>query len=166
MAEPLFPSSDHDHATCAAAALAEAEAICARHGARLTPKRRAVLSLLLEDHVPLGAYEIAERVAWGERRPASVAIYRVLAFLENLGLVHRIESLNAYLACGQPLSRHGAQFLVCTGCRRVAEASDAPTERAVGRLAGRFGFAVQAPVIEIKGLCPGCASAEAAGGDD
>ena len=158
MAEPLFPSSDHDHATCAAAALAEAEAICARHGARLTPKRRAVLSLLLEDHVPLGAYEIAGRVAWGDRRPASVAIYRVLAFLEHLGLVHRIESLNAYLACVRPSRAHGAQFLVCTACRRVAEASDTAMQRAVIRLAANIGFLVRAPVVEIKGLCPDCAT--------
>jgi len=156
---PAFPSPDHDHGSCVAAVLAEAERICAKSDARLTPKRRAVLSLLLEDHVPLGAYEIADRVAWGGRRPASVAIYRVLGFLERLGLVHRIESLNAYLACSRPERRHGAQFLVCTGCRRVAEAADPSTERAVGRLARQFGFAVRAPVIEIKGLCPQCAVA-------
>jgi len=157
--EAQFPSTAHDHASCIADLLAEAEAICRERDARLTPKRRAVLTLLLEDHVPLGAYEIAERVAWGERRPATVAIYRVLGFLEELGLVHRIESLNAFLACTRPLARHGAQFLVCTGCRRVAEASDGSTERAIGRLARQFGFQARNPVIEIKGLCPQCREA-------
>jgi len=153
-----FPDADHDHDTCVAAALSDAESICARRGARLTPKRQAVLSLLLQDHVPLGAYEIAERVEWDGRRPASVAIYRVLAFLESLGLVHRIESLNAYLACVRPSRAHGAQFLVCTACRRVAEASDTAMQRAVIRLAANIGFLVRAPVVEIKGLCPDCAT--------
>lgn len=154
-----FPAADHDHDTCVASALSDAEALCARHRARLTPKRQAVLTLLLQDHVPLGAYEIAERVEWGGRRPASVAIYRVLAFLESLGLVHRIESLNAYLACVRPTEAHGAQFLVCTACRRVAEASDMAMQRAVKRLAGKVGFRVGDPVVEIKGLCPDCVTA-------
>lgn len=152
-----FPLDRHDHRVCVAGSLAAAESICAQRGARLTPKRRAVLELMLEDHVPLSAYEIAERVQWGEKRPASVAIYRVLAFFESLGLVHRIESLKAYLACSRPLKAHGACFLVCTACGKTAESSDAELSRVLEGLAARASFRLSTPVVELKGQCPDCA---------
>ena len=160
----LFPDASHDHAICRAAAVAHAERLCAREAARLTPNRRLVLERLLADHRPLSAYEIAERIDWQARRGGPVQVYRALQFLEGLGLVHRIESLNAYIACGQPDSNpqgrprgdHGAQFLVCQDCGRVAEANDRQVGKVIGALARRAGFEVQAPVIEVRGLCPDC----------
>ena len=153
----LFPSPAHDHRACVADGVDHAEAMCARQGARLTDNRRAVLEILLVDHVPLSAYEIAERIDWKGRRAAPVQIYRALDFLAGLGLVHRIESLNAFLACSRHGDRHGAQFLVCTDCRRVAEASDEGVQNGIRRLADSAGFQVHAPVIEVAGLCPDCA---------
>jgi Fur family zinc uptake transcriptional regulator len=153
----LFPLPEHDHRACVADGLAHAETICADAQARLTDNRRAVFEILLVDHVPLSAYEIADRIDWKGRRAAPVQVYRALEFLADLGLVHRIESLNAFLACSRPGDSHGAQFLVCTDCRRVAEASDTILEKGIRRLADSAGFQVHAPVIEVAGLCPDCA---------
>ncbi len=75
-----------------------------------------------------------------------------------MGLVHRIESLNAYIACSRQDASHGAQFLVCKHCNRVAETCDSRLEKDIQRLAGQAGFQVHAPVVEIKGLCPDCAA--------
>ena len=73
--------------------------VCAQRGQRLTPIRRKVLAALLDSHRPLGAYEIIERLALEGPRPAPITAYRALEFLRENGLVHRIESRNAFVAC-------------------------------------------------------------------
>ena len=94
----IFPAPDHDHDSCASAAIAHAEELCAARAQRLTPMRRQVLQALLASHKPLGAYEIMERLA-RRARPAPITVYRALDFLRDNGLVHRIESRNAFVAC-------------------------------------------------------------------
>ena len=110
---PLFPTRRHDHETCVAEGLARAETICRDRRARFTENRRQVLELLLAQHRPTGAYEILQRFDWQGRRPAPAQIYRALAFLETMGLVHRIASRNAYVACSGQGEGHGTVFLVC-----------------------------------------------------
>ena len=79
--------------------IAHAEAQCAARAQRLTPIRRQVLETLLASHNPLGAYEIIDRLADKAARPAPITVYRALDFLRDNGLVHRIESRNAFVAC-------------------------------------------------------------------
>jgi Fur family zinc uptake transcriptional regulator len=153
----LFPEPGHDHGRCISAGFERAEAACAGRRAKFTPNRRAVLEILLSDHKPLSAYEIAERIDWKGRKGGPVQVYRALELFEALGLVHRIESLNAYIACSRLEATHGAQFLVCKDCNRVAETSDHRLERDIRRLAAQAGFVVHLPVVEIKGLCADCA---------
>ena len=100
---PTFPAPDHDHARCAAEALLRAEQTCQRRGQNFTPIRRQVLQALLSSHRPLGAYEIIEQMAAQMARPAPITVYRALEFLMQNGLVHRIESRNAFLACARSL---------------------------------------------------------------
>src|SRR5579862_8718994 len=117
MSQPIFHAPDHDHDRCTADALKHAETLCAERAQRLTPIRRQVLEALLESHKPLGAYEIIERTATAGARPAPITIYRALDFLRHNGLVHRIESRNAYVAC---VHNHGSDdlvvFLICESC--------------------------------------------------
>ena len=93
---------------------------------RLTPIRRKVLAALLGSHKPLGAYEIIDRLAPKGPRPAPITAYRALEFLRENGLVHRIESRNAFIAC---VHNHAAAdlvvFLICERCGAVGEASSA-----------------------------------------
>ena len=113
----VFPAPDHDHDRCSADALAHAEALCVKRGERLTTMRRHVLEVLAASHKPLGAYEIIEQVAVRGPRPAPITIYRALDFLTAQGLVHRIESRNAFLAC---INNHASGapvvFLICEHC--------------------------------------------------
>ena len=122
MPRAIFPAPDHDHERCASAAIAHAEAQCAARAQRLTPMRRQVLEALLASHKPLGAYEIIERLA-DKSRPAPITIYRALDFLRENGLVHRIESRNAFVAC---VHNHADDdlvvFLICERCGAVGEA--------------------------------------------
>jgi Fur family zinc uptake transcriptional regulator len=151
-----FADQAHDHARCVADALAAAEARCADRGVRLTAQRRRVLEMLLEDHAPVGAYDILSRLAAEGRPTAPVAVYRALDFLREHGLAHRLASLNAFVACARPGREHGAQFLICGRCRSVAEIEDGGIARAVRGAAAEAGFAADWPVVEIAGLCPAC----------
>src|SRR2546430_14710288 len=121
---PVFPAPAQDHDRCSSDAMAVAEMLCAHRAQRLTPIRRKVLAALLDTHKPLGAYEIIERLALKGPRPAPITAYRALEFLRENGLVHRIESRNAFVACAH---NHAARallaFLICEHCGAVGEAS-------------------------------------------
>src|SRR3954467_12679798 len=97
--KPTFPAPDHDHGRCAEDAIRHAEQVCAVRTQKFTPIRRQVLQALLSSHRPLGAYEVIDELAKSMPRPAPITVYRALDFLMENGLVHRIESRNAYLAC-------------------------------------------------------------------
>ena len=153
----VFPAPDHDHARCSADALAHAEALCVKRGERLTPMRRHVLEVLAASHKPLGAYEIIERFAPRTARPAPITTYRALEFLRDNGLVHRIESRNAFIAC---VHSHTAGefvvFLICEHCGAVGEASSADVAATLTTAARSAGFTPKSPVIEISGVCTHC----------
>lgn len=157
MAQPVFHAPGHDHARCTAEALAHAESLCASRAQRLTPIRRQVLVALLESHCPLGAYEIIERTATDSERLAPVTVYRALDFLRENGLVHRIESCNAFIACA---SHHGSGdlvvFLICEDCGAVGEALSVAVADQLKAAARSAGFIPKAPVIEISGVCAHC----------
>jgi len=154
---PAFPDPEHDHAHCSAQAIAHAEALCAARDVRLTPIRRQVLELLAESHQPLGAYEVMDRLAGNGPRPAPITVYRALEFLVDNGLVHRIESRNAFLAC---INNHATGtpvvFLICERCGAVGETPSAEVTRTLAAAAKRAGFMPKAPVIEITGICSHC----------
>jgi len=155
----VFPAPDHDHDRCATDAIAHAEALCAARAQRLTPIRRQVLQALLESHRPLGAYEIIDRMKGGSASTAPITVYRALDFLREHGLVHRIESRNAFIAC---IHRHEAGdpvvFLLCERCGAVGEAGAAAIAQAVKAAARSAGFTPRTPVIEITGICSHCRS--------
>jgi Fur family zinc uptake transcriptional regulator len=156
-ASPVFPTPDHDHSRCLDEAMALAEAHCFARGQRLTPIRRKVLAALLASHKPLGAYDIVEQLAPAGVRPAPVTAYRALEFLRENGLVHRIASRNAFIAC---VHNHNASdlvvFLICERCGVVGEASSAAVTAILTSAARSAGFRPRSPVIEISGVCAHC----------
>jgi Fur family zinc uptake transcriptional regulator len=150
--------SDHDHARCVSAALEAASRLCERDGQRLTPIRRRVLELVWSSHQPIGAYAILDRLKSGNRRAAPPTVYRALEFLLARGLVHRIESLNAFIGCPAPDGEHPVQFLICRNCGATAELDDRRVDAALAKSAAARGFAVERRVIELSGLCQHCQS--------
>ena len=160
MPQPVFHAPGHDHQRCTADALKHAEALCVERSQRLTPIRRQVLEVLLESHNPLGAYEIMDRTAAHGTRPAPITIYRALDFLRENGLVHRIESRNAFVAC---VNNHASGdlvvFLLCERCGAVGEAPSAAVADQLKGAARAAGFTPRAPVIEITGICAHCRQA-------
>ena len=154
-----FKPRRHRHQQCIDDALSAAEQLCTRHGRKLTPLRRRVLELIWSRHEPARAYDILEQLDTEGRSGAPPTVYRALAFLLANGLVHRIQSLNAYVGCGEPATAHAGQFLICRDCNAVGELDDPEIEALIAEKAGATGFDVERQTIEIMGLCPDCADA-------
>ncbi|MGF1552065.1 MAG: Fur family transcriptional regulator [Paracoccaceae bacterium] len=152
----------HDHRDCVARAHAALDA--AETGLRPSPARREVLAILLESHRALGAYDILRRLDGAGRSAQPPVAYRALAFLQAHGLVHRVERLNAYVACPRPTGAesHDATLLVCRDCRLVVETPGRPAAAALAEAAAAAGFGVEATTIEAVGLCRDCSEREGA----
>lgn len=149
----------HDHASCVGDALAAAEARCATEGLRLTPVRRKVLEILLQEHRALGAYAILDllrEAGFGSQPPVA---YRALDFLSEHGFVHKVERLNAFVACMHPGATHTPAFMICRKCDAVAEAQSTPSKGALGAAARAAGFQIERTVVEAEGVCPACVEA-------
>ena len=149
--------AEHQHAR-GPEALARAETACREKSVRLTPIRRAVLEALYATHRPLGAYDIADALTGTEsRRLAPITIYRALEFLMEQGLVHRLASRNAFVACP-----HGhdtgdlVAFLICESCGGVDEMSSSGVSGAISRLLAQEKFEPPMQVLEISGRCAHC----------
>ena len=146
----------HDHRRCQRALRDQADRLCAAGGARLTRRRRQVLEILLASHQPLGAYDILAELNRKEagQQIAPPIVYRALDFLVEVGLIHRIESRNAYVSCSYPGHDAAARFLICRDCEQVAELQGG--DRQLLRDAGDLGFSVDHAVIEVTGVCAAC----------
>lgn len=137
-------------------ALRSAEEICRNANARLTRQRRTVFESVLAARQPLTAYEILELVRSHDVTAAPIAVYRSLEFLIKHGLVHRIDSAKAFVACAMPSNAHPCQILVCRSCGTTIEAEDASIAAAATRLGDRFGFALDRRTVELIGVCAAC----------
>src|SRR6202795_5071729 len=155
LTKETFPAPDHDHGRCTADAIDHAERVCKLRAQKFTPIRRQVLQSLLSSHRPLGSYEVIDELAKSMPRPAPITVYRALDFLMENGLVHRIESRNAYLACAHD---HDAAamvaFLICETCGSVGEIPAAPVGQSLHAAARALGFAPKLSVVEIAGTRP------------
>ena len=154
-----FRPREHDHQVCISEALEAAEVVCRRRGARLTLLRRLILELVWSHHQPVRAYDLLAELRRDRRRAAPPTVYRALEFLIENGLIHRIESLNAYVGCGGPSTAHSGQFLICRDCQAVAELDDRGIANAIAKPAIALGFQVFEQTVEVLGLCPNCLSA-------
>lgn len=151
-----FSHAGHQHEYCLESALAKVEESCNQRGLRLTAIRRRVLELVWENHEPVKAYEILEILKTEKKGAAPPTVYRALDFLQQAGFVHKVESLNAYIGCGEPGHDITAQFLICIACGAAAEMDDNDIQELINVKARRLGFKSQHQTIEIQGLCSKC----------
>lgn len=151
------PHTGHDHERCVTAALERAEAICEARGLRLTALRRHVLELVWAGHKPVGAYDVLDALAEAGRKAAPPTVYRALDFLMEAGLVHRLDSLNAYIGCPDPAHAHSGQFLICRECQSVIELDAGAINARIEQAAARAGFRAEQQMLEVRGVCEACA---------
>jgi Fur family zinc uptake transcriptional regulator len=139
-----------------------AEARCAEKGARLTPARLAAYEELSASDRPLSAYELISLLEQRQgRKIAPLTVYRHLEFLTKVGLVHRLESKQSYVTCEHPDHVHESHYLLCSSCGHVEEVESKPLESLLSKMADQHGFQPKKAVVEITGLCGGCATSDA-----
>ena len=126
---------------------------------KLTKNQVLVLGVLEQSSIPLSAYTILERLSeHGLRAPPQV--YRALDKLLDLGLAHKLSSMNSFLACQhtQCGSHRVTSFAICDGCEKVSEIINTEFERHLNSLANDVGLRPTRSTIEIHGLCDECTS--------
>ncbi|ODS24024.1 Fur family transcriptional regulator [Candidatus Endobugula sertula] len=146
-----------NHQHCIDTAISNALLACQEANVRLTPLREQLLKLIWKSHQPLGAYDLIEMLAEvSERCIAPPTVYRTLNFLLNVGLIHRINSLNAFIGCTDPSTRHPSYFLICTECQTATECHNDSLRQQVSHIGTQTGFRIQQQWLEVLGLCQNC----------
>jgi len=141
--------------------LQKAQTECSRTGLRLTDKRCKVLKILLQADKPLSAYDIADqfKVSFSESLSAMSA-YRMLDFLMQAGLVHKLETSNQYLACSHISCEHKhelPQFLICDQCHVVQEIGlGRQLLKELKDSIENTGFTLSSQQLELQGVCEDC----------
>jgi Fur family transcriptional regulator, zinc uptake regulator len=152
-----FPAHDHDHEACLAEALWRAKSRCIEKGIKWTGLREQIFRQIATSHKPVGAYDLIESLAKDGRRLAPVSVYRILDVLQDAGLVHRLESRNAFFAC---MAEHASALqtitVICDDCERVTEMDAGNAYRAVGEAAKAARFYPRTTIIEVSGVCAEC----------
>ncbi len=150
-------SSEHDHKKCVSEALGTAEQLCVVRGVQLTPIRHQVLELIWDSHKAVKAYELLDRIKPLQNAAKPATIYRALDFLIEQGLIHRVESLNAFVGCSCSGHQHEQLLLICNNCQEVEERSAPEVMQAVSQEIKQANFIVHSKAIEIHGICAKCA---------
>jgi Fur family transcriptional regulator, zinc uptake regulator len=135
--------------------IAEAERRCAEAGESFTPLRRRVLELLLDQPGPAKAYDLLPLLD-SAKQAKPPTIYRALDFLVRQGLAHRIESLNAFVACDVGACERSTIFLICEKCGGAEEFDAGHALVDLKDAAKKDGFAIRRTMIEASGICSAC----------
>lgn len=133
---------------------------------RRTTKRRPaevqdkmIATALRDAGKPVSAYELIDQLR-DEIVLAPQTVYRALGRLIAEGQAHRLESLNAFVACRHQKHDEGtAVFAICEACGAVNEFECAAAVDALDRCAKEARFAVERRTIELRGTCGACAKA-------
>ena len=133
------------------------EEYCKEHSLKLTPVRRKVFELLLEEKRGLGAYRILDLLREAGFKSQPPVAYRALEFLVENGFAHKIGSQNSFVACTMPGEHHAPVFMICKKCDSVSEAPSSPSVSDLSHSLMEVGFEVEQTRIEAEGICSSCA---------
>jgi Fur family zinc uptake transcriptional regulator len=155
---------DHGHREAASpeAALVLAEEYCRERGEKLTPIRRKVLELLLTSGRATKAYSLLDDMRQIHPGSAPPTVYRALDFLLSAGLVHRIESINAFTVCHDLTQCQHGILVVCQQCGNVTELHQPKLRQALVAQIEDAGYRLASEGIELKGLCQAAEASAAA----
>ena len=165
MAKSAACTDPSHHVHGAAAYVRAVEVACAERGLRLTPLRAQVLGLVAAAGKPVKAYDLLDLMKGESGNTAPPTVYRALDFLLEQGFIHRLASINAFVACHHPsTAQHSVPFLICDRCQSATELEDAAIVDSLDASARAVGFMPQAQTLEVHGLCADCARQAASAG--
>jgi Fur family transcriptional regulator, zinc uptake regulator len=137
-------------------ALDAAERVCSRRGVRLTSLRRRILEQVLKTQGVIKAYDLIHELSSADRHIKPPTVYRSLAFLLEQGFIHRIESLNGFVACNHPGEAHETLLMICDACGHIQELQPESISDALNHAAEQWEFRITEKVVELHGVCSGC----------
>lgn len=147
---------EHDHTKCVSKALDTAENLCMVRGVQLTPIRHQVLELIWDSHKAVKAYDLLDRIRPMQNAAKPATIYRALDFLIEQGLIHKVESLNAFVGCSCSDHQHELLLLICKHCNEVEERPASKVMQALSQEFYQAGFSPHSKAIEAHGICANC----------
>ena len=150
----------HHTDACRREALQEAKTICAAQDAKLTPIRKRVLELVWQSHKPAKAYDVLAQLQ--EEMPSAKppTVYRALDFLLEHRLIHKLQSLNAFIGCHEPESGgESCYFLICTECEETQEMHHNGIRHGLADSMRQAHFQPRHVTVEVEGLCQSCSGA-------
>lgn len=161
----IFPTVEKPSGRRLAKAVERASEEFAAKNLRFTKLRQMVYEEIASTYSSIGAYEILARLADKGTRVAPISIYRAIDALLEAGVIHRLESKNAFFACRRLDHRTGRRplFLSCEKCGAVGEVDgqhifDLISEAAIGA-----NFTPRVKFVEVQGLCPRCKAEQSKG---
>lgn len=155
-------SDPHHHVRNPKAYVQAVELACKDRGLNLTASRRMVLELIADSEKPIKAYDLLETLKESQASAAPPTVYRALEFLTEHAFVHRLESINAYIACHHPGGEaHATPFLICDTCQNAQEMEQALWVNQLEKDAKSAGFSVRDRIIELHGVCRACSDKSA-----
>lgn len=136
------------------------EVYCIQKSIRLTRLRKKIICLLDSQNKPLKAYELLAKLnhEQDDKAYAIMSIYRVLDFLCQHRIVHRINSNNSYILCCHP-GKHSCQIFICNQCGKKIEFHDQLLQQALTKLAAKSQFTIKQHTIDLSGICQYCLAA-------
>jgi len=132
------------------------ERVCRERGLNLTAIRAEALRHIVEAGRPIKAYDLLERMRGGPGASAPPTVYRALDFLLEHGFIHRLASVNAFLACHHPAEGHVVPILICQSCESAEELEDDGVSMALQDLVADRGFSATLSHVEVLGRCARC----------
>ena len=150
----------HNHEAYCNKAVQTADKLCRERGVQLTPIRLKVLKLIAANHRAVKAYDLLDQMKPILQSAKPATIYRALDFLLQQGLIHRVESLNAFVGCSCSGQKHEVLLLICIQCNEVEERLGLLVMDAVAREVEEAGFTEHRKAIEIQGVCVSCRTSQ------
>ena len=145
---------DHNH--CIENAITSAKCYCNSNKIQFTPLRERVLRKVWESHKSVKAYDLINNMGSKNEPVKPPIVYRVLDFLLNIGLIHRIDSLNAFVGCQHPFEHENCYLLICENCAVVEESCSDKFTSEINKISQHRRFSPTHTVLEIHGYCAAC----------
>lgn len=158
-----FPGPDNQALKKLGVTVERAEKVFADKGMRFTKLRQQVFEEIAATYASIGAYEILARLADKGTRVAPISVYRAIDALLEAGVIHRLESKNAFFACRRTdhtVKGRRPIFLCCESCGAVGEVDGQPIFDMIGEAAEKAKFKARVKFVEVAGLCPRCQEKE------
>ncbi|MGE4128837.1 MAG: Fur family transcriptional regulator [Hyphomicrobiaceae bacterium] len=144
-----------------------ARSIFSERNLRFTELREHVFTEIASTNGAIGAYDILERLSNKGMRLAPISVYRSIDALIDAGVIHRLESKNAYFACRrhEHATKGRPVFLACERCGGVSEVAAQPVFDLINDTAREVGFEPKVKFVEVSGICAQCRDARPRDGE-